>query len=114
MHYLKDVDNDVNGNLIDKDIMSLWNYLEYGFEVNMCSIKKLNDELGIIKLSTSNYPFGGMERFLITLKSFNLIPLECFNGFSIIEFDWTSNFDFVTSELPEKTKEYLSLKKEIN
>lgn len=108
MHYLKNVDNDINGNLIDKDIMSIWNYLEFGFEVNMDSIKKINNDLGIVKFSTCNYPFGGMDRFLITLKSFNLIPIECFNGFSITEFDWKSNFEFVTNELPEKTEAYLS------
>ena len=108
LDYLKSIDHDINGNLIDKDIMSIWNYLEFGFEVNMDSIKKLNDELGIVKFSTANYPFGGLDRFIITLKSFNLIPKECFNGFSIKEFDWKSDFEFITTESPEKTKDYLS------
>jgi len=87
--------------------LSIFNYLESTFEVDMDNLKKQSDTIGIIEFSTGNYPFGGMERFLMTLKAFDLIPTECFNGFTIYEFNWTSAFEHDAIEFPEKTKEYL-------
>ena len=69
---------------------------------------KLNEDVGIIKLSTGNYPFGGLERFFMTLKAFDLSPIECFNGFTVFEFEWTSEFEYEGIILSEKTKRYLT------
>ena len=90
------------------DILGIFNYLEHTFEVNMNSLRKLNEDIGIVEFSTGNFPFGGLERFIMTLKAFDLIPIECFNGFVIYEFGWTSDYEHDAIELPEKTKEYLA------
>ena len=92
---------------MDEDTPKL-NYLEYSFEVDLDALDKLKEDVGIIKLSTGNYPFGGLERFFMTLKAFDLSPIECFNGFNVFEFDWTSEFDYDGIILSEKTKRYLT------
>lgn len=102
-----EVDNAKLGPLGILEVSSMLNYLEYGFEVDMDKLENLNAQSGIVEFSTGNFPYGGMERFLITLKAFGLIPLECYNGFTVYEFDWTSDFEHEAIELPEKTKAYL-------
>ena len=82
--------------------------MEYGFEVDLDNLEKINERSGVVEFSTGNYPFGGIERFLITLRAFDLIPTECFDGFNICEFDWLSDFEYNTINLPEKTKAYLN------
>lgn len=86
----------------------IFNYLESNFEVNLDDLKKLDETTGIVKFSSGNYPFGGMERFIITLKAFGLLPTECFNGFTIYKFDWVSEYEHEGIELPDKTKTYLA------
>ncbi|WP_179344879.1 hypothetical protein [Winogradskyella ursingii] len=100
-------DNDKLGPLGNKGILSIWNYLEYGFEVEINNLEIINDAVGIVEFSTGNFPFGGMERFLITLKAFDLIPIECFDGFSIVEIDWINDFEYNSIKQPEKTNVYL-------
>lgn len=90
-----------------QDVLSIFNYLEYGFEVTMNSLKKNLGRVGIVEFSTSNFPFGGMERFLITLRAFDLIPTECYDGFTVHKFDWISNFEHDAIKLPKKTQAYL-------
>ena len=89
------------------DMLSLFNYLEFDFEVDMNRLEKLGEASGIVEFSTGNYPFGGLERFFITLKAFGLIPTECFDGFTIAALQWKSAFEYTASELPERTKDYL-------
>jgi len=100
-------DNDNLGSLGVLDTASILNYLEYGFEVEMDDLEKQNENIGIVEFSTGNYPFGGIERFLMVLKAFDLTPVECYNGFVVYEFEWLSSFKFKHIELPKKTKEYL-------
>ena len=78
-----------------------------GFEVEMDHLKKLDNTIGLVEFSTGNFPYGGMERFLMVLKAFGFIPLECYNGFTIYRFDWTSDFRHEAIDLSEKTKKYL-------
>ncbi|MGB1309252.1 MAG: hypothetical protein ACPG6B_10095 [Oceanihabitans sp.] len=92
------------------DIKGIFNYLEYSFEVDVNNLQKLNETSGLVAFSTGNYPFGGLERFIMTLKAFNLIPFECFDGFTIFEFNWTSTFQYQTVELLEKTETYKKTK----
>lgn len=101
------VDNAKMGPLGILETSSLLNYLEFGFEVDMDNLEKLNDQQGLVEFSTGNFPYGGMERFLMALKAFDLIPVECFNGFCVYEFDWTTDFEHEAIELTEKTKAYL-------
>ncbi len=101
------VDNAKMGQLGVLELCSLLNYLEFGFEVDMNNLERLNDRQGLVEFSTGNYPYGGMERFLMVLKAFDLIPVECFNGFCVYEFDWTNDFEHEAIELPEKTRAYL-------
>ena len=101
-------DNEKLGALGIQEVLSIFNYLEFDFEVDMDKLEKMNQQSGIIECSTGNYPFGGLERFLITLRAYGLIPTECFDGFNICEIEWTSNFEYNTSELPERTKAYLN------
>lgn len=101
------VDNNNLGALGIKDVVTILNYLEHDFEVEMNNLETLNKSLGIVEFSTGNFPFGGIERFLMTLKAFDLIPFECFDGFSIVTFNWTSDFEYDAINLPEKTKTYL-------
>ncbi|MGJ8744103.1 hypothetical protein [Polaribacter sp.] len=93
--------------LVDENIVSYFNYLEYGFEVDLDCLELLKDEEGIVKYSTGNFPYGGMDRFLMSLKAFRLIPIECFDGFNVFEFDWISEFDYEAVILPEQTNKYL-------
>lgn len=88
------------------DLKGIFNYLEYSFEVDMNNLKKLNETSGLVAFSTGNYPFGGLERFVMTLKAFDLIPFECYNGFTIHTFEWINPFKYEGKELPEKTKIY--------
>ncbi|SFN96148.1 hypothetical protein SAMN04487989_10799 [Bizionia echini] len=81
------------------DVLSVFNYLEYGFEVDMHNLKKTNEQFAIVEFSTGNYPFGGLERFLITLKAFNLTPFEYFDGFDVCEITWYSNFEYNTKKI---------------
>lgn len=104
------IDNEKLGSLGIHDALSLFNYLETGFEVDMDTLEKINEHSGIVNFSTGNYPFGGMERFLVTLKAYNLLPTECFDGFTICKFEWRSDFEYTSTQLPEKTKEYLRMK----
>ena len=105
-NYLK-YENEKLGNLGILSITSIFDYLEVGFEVDMNGLENLNNDLGIIKFSTGNYPFGGMERFFMVLKAFNLIPYEIFNGFGVVEIVWQSDFEYNSLEMPDKTAEYL-------
>jgi len=89
------------------DMLSLFNYLEFDFEVDMNRLEKVGETSGIVEFSTGNYPFGGLERFFITLKAFGLIPTECFDGFTIAALQWESAFEYTASQFPERTKEYL-------
>lgn len=101
------IENAELGSLGVIDVSSILSYLEYGFEVDMNKLEKLDKYIGLVKFSTGNYPYGGMERFLIVMKAFDVTPLECFNGFTIYEFDWISDFEHNVIELPDKTEEYL-------
>jgi len=101
------LDNEHLGSLGVLDTTSILNYLEYGFEVDMNDLEKQNAKQGIVKFSTGNYPFGGLERFFMVLKAFALLPIECYNGFTIYEFEWVSEFEYNSIEQPEKTRKYL-------
>jgi hypothetical protein len=102
--------NDTLIALEDINTLSILNYLEFGFEVEMDNLEKINERCGIVEFSSGNFPFGGLERFLMTLKAFDLIPTECFDGFTVFKFEWTSNFEHNAIDLPEKTQEYLTRK----
>lgn len=88
--------------------MDIFNYLEVAFEVDMNHLEVFIDKTGVVEFSTGNFPYGGMERFIFTLKAFDLTPIECFDGFSVFGFDWKSDFVFESIESAEKTKEYLA------
>ena len=93
--------------LSNEDKLSYINYLEYGFEVNLDLLERCKNGGGIVKISTGNYPFGGLERFMITLKAFKLAPFECFDGFNVCALHWVSDVEYEATILSEKTKEYL-------
>ncbi|GGG45031.1 hypothetical protein [Bizionia arctica] len=93
------------------DVFSIFNYLEFGFEVDMESLKKINEHLGIVAFSTGNYPFGGMERFLMTLAAYNLKPVACFDGFHECELIWRSRFDYESVILLKKQNGLQKIKK---
>lgn len=88
------------------DIEGIFNYLEFSFEVDMNSLRKLSKNIGLVEFSALGFPYGGMERFLMVLKAFELAPMECYNGFTVYEFNWTSEFTHEAIDLPEKTKSY--------
>jgi len=102
--------NDKLGQLGILDTNSILNYLEFGFEVFFTKLEQQNNSIGLIELSTDNYPFGGLERFFMVLSAFELAPFECFNGFNIHDFQWHSPFEYTTTDLPEKTNLYLKKK----
>ena len=104
--YIK-TDNDRLGALGIQNVLSLLSYLEHDFEVDMDNLETLNNDLAIVEFSTGNFPFGGMERFLIILKAFGLISIEGFDGFSIVAYNWTTDFEYSSINLPEETKVYL-------
>lgn len=87
----------------ESEIMS---YLEHEFEVDMNNLQQLDETRGLVEFSTGNFPYGGMDRFLMVLKSFEVMPTECFNGFTIYD-KWTSDLAHDALEKPEETKKYL-------
>lgn len=93
--------------LSNEDKLSCINYLEYGFEVNLDLLERCKTGVGIVKISTGNYPFGGLERFIISLKAFKLAPFECFDGFNVCALHWVSDVEYEANIFSEKTKEYL-------
>ncbi|GLB49380.1 hypothetical protein [Neptunitalea lumnitzerae] len=79
---------------LNSEVLSIFNYLESGFEVDFKeSIKEVN-HMKMITFTSGNYPFGGLERFLIVLKAFTLLPYECNDGFGIQEIEWISDFKY--------------------
>ena len=88
--------------------LEIFNYLEFGFEVQLDKLEACNEQQGVVEFSTGNYPFGGLDRFLITLRAHALTPTEGYNGFNVIAFEWISDFDYEVTELPEKTEQYLA------
>jgi hypothetical protein len=93
--------------LVNEDIISFLNYLEYGFEVDLNALEKQHNKEGIVKFSTGNFPYGGMERFLMTLRAFELHPTECFDGFEVYQFDWISEYEHEAINLPDKKVKYI-------
>lgn len=102
--YIKDFFKEENNNieqLGNLDTLSIFNYLEYGFEVDMSNLKKINQDTGIVEFSTGNYPFGGLDRFIITLAAYNLKPIMCFDGFNKCEITWNSLYQYNLNILPK-------------
>ena len=60
--------------LVREDLLPFFNYLEYGFEVDLYPLEWLSSHEVLLKFATGNYPYGGMDRFLMTLKAFELRP----------------------------------------
>ena len=102
------VDNDKLGILGIQKALSIFNYLEFDFEVYLTRLEKQNEHFGIIEYETDNFPYGGIDRFLMVMKAFELQPKECFDGFTIFEFEWKTDYEYEPIEFPEKTKEYLN------
>lgn len=100
-------DNDALGELGILDSRSLLNYLEYGFEVFFTKLETQPNSSGRITFETDNYPFGGLERFIMTLLAFDITPTECFDGFAVNAFESLPNSKYNWIELPEQTKAYL-------
>jgi hypothetical protein len=96
--------NEIKG----ESITSLFSYLDVDFEVDFTNLVIENDIL-CINFSTGNYPYGGMRRFLMVIKAFGGEPIECFNGFDVYEFKWTSKYEHKAKVLKDKTKSYLNL-----
>ncbi|MBU2938265.1 hypothetical protein KO494_01810 [Lacinutrix sp. C3R15] len=101
-------DNNKLGQLGTLDTISIFNYLEAGFEVELVQLTKFRKS-GILKFTTANYPFGGLERFFITLKAYHLIATECYNGFTTNKIEWTSNFEYNEIEIPKKNSFLIQL-----
>ena len=94
--------------LVREDLLPFFNYLEYGFEVDLYPLEWLSSHEVLLKFATGNYPYGGMDRFLMTLKAFELRPVECFDGFEVYQFLWTTDYEHDALVLKEKTTEYIA------
>ncbi|WP_439129577.1 hypothetical protein [Polaribacter sp.] len=105
------MDNDKLENLGVQEVLSIFNYLEFGFEVDLNHLELLTNDNGIITFATGNFPFGGLERFFITLKAFEMLSVECFDGFSVNKIIWESDFEYYFIELEEETKNYIQQQK---
>ncbi len=68
-------------------LLEILNYLEVGFEVDLNEMEQLNETTWQVHFSTGNYPFGGIDRFIIVLKAFGLMPFEYFDGFKTVSLD---------------------------
>lgn len=100
-------DQQVAGNF-GFDLDGILNYLITDFEVELDQLESTDSSNGMIAFSTGNYPFGGLERFFISLRAYGFIPFECYNGFEVVSIQWNSHFEYEVQELPKKTKDYLS------
>lgn len=79
------------------------NYLEFGLEVDF---EYLTTEgcLGEIGYKALAFPYGGLDRLLIFLKSFDCIPIESYTGFSVVRIAWTGTYEYEATELLKETK----------
>lgn len=91
----------------DEQKINLYSYLETDFEVEFKELQKINTSKGIITFETGNFPFGGLDRFIMVLQAYKLVPEQCYNGFTVFKFHWKSVYEFEAIELPEETAEYL-------
>lgn len=82
------------------------NYIEFGLEVDLDNLIELENGQARLEYTALAFPYGGMDRLLLFLVAYDLIPLESFNGFSVIEFNWVSKFQYDWKELEEKTESY--------
>ncbi|GGG95840.1 hypothetical protein GCM10011416_11890 [Polaribacter pacificus] len=108
-NYLKE-DNEKLQALGVQDMLSLFNYLEFGFEVELDALTKIDENSGRVDFSTANYPFGGLERFIICLKAYGLSATECYDGFAVNQIVWSSAFEYKLIEVPEEVEESTSKK----
>jgi hypothetical protein len=95
-------DNDKLKQHGELDAKLILNYLEYGFVVDMVKLEKQHDNFGLDEFSTDNFPYGGTERFFKVLIAFDLMPAECYDGFTTYGFKWISNFEYDTIDLTGK------------
>ena len=111
--------------LVREDFTSMVNYLEFGLDADFIELKILSNlplkwslhfnELKILNPTTGQvdfaalgFPYGGMDKLLMFLKSYEFNPKEVYNGFAVCKLNWTSKYAYEAIELPEKTKAYLN------
>ncbi|OAB78921.1 DUF2764 family protein [Cochleicola gelatinilyticus] len=88
----------------DRDVVSIFNYLEFDFEVAMENLLTTDEYSGVVQFSTGNYPFGGLERFIATMAAYQIKSISCFDGFNHCELHWTSAYDFEFIPKSKNTK----------
>lgn len=86
--------------------LQVFNYLEFGLEADLTKLQQFDEKTGIIEFAPYGYPYGGMDRLLMTMRAYEFTPIESYNGFDVIEFQWTDDFDYQVTEFPERTQKY--------
>ena len=94
--------------LVREDFTSMVNYLEFGLDADFIELKILNPTTGQVDFAALGFPYGGMDKLLMFLKSYEFNPKEVYNGFAVCKLNWTSKYAYEAIELPEKTKAYLN------
>jgi len=94
--------------LVKEDFTSFVNYLEFGLDADFIDLRILNPTTGHVDFAPLGFPYGGMDKLLIFLKSFDCIPKEIYNGFSVCKLTWTDKYTYESIDLPDKTEAYLS------
>lgn len=95
----------------DRDIDSygfraIINYMEFGLEVDLDNLVELENDQARLEYTALAFPYGGMDRLLVFMIAYDLIPFESFDGFSVFEFTWISKFQYDGTNLEDKTKAY--------
>ncbi len=104
--YYKEDQN--SGEMAPYSFTATINYLEFGLEVDFNNLTQPSPNTGKLEYSALAFPYGGMERLLIFLKAYGLIPNETYNGFAVNQLKWESSFICEATELPDKTTAYLA------
>lgn len=91
---------------VQEDFSTMINYLEFGLDADFIDLKILNPTTSQVDFAALGFPYGGMHKLLIFLKSYDFVPKEIYNGSAVCELNWTGKYTYDTVELPEKTKAY--------
>lgn len=76
-------------------------YLQVDLEVNFTACKKLEEAKGIVRFETGNYPYGGMDRLIYFIKTFDCVATEIYNGFDVNSVEWLDDGEFKCEVIPQ-------------
>lgn len=72
----------------------MMDYLQINLEVEYKELKEIKPEKGRLEFLPLSYPYGGMDRLIIFLKTFDCKATKIDSGFGIKKVIWIADLDF--------------------